>query len=165
MKERRVSEDRADAAFEARLLHARRVADRGAHADGGVHRIEGRERAQRIAADVARHRRAELVKRVEDTAVSAAGAKNRGTAGKRLVDLLRLGLRNVAEKLVPKVLDTVGVELEHVEFGLVVYDLDAHRADLILEERVEFLDDEELLHGLRELRDKRLRKRIRPAEL
>ena len=65
----------------------------------------------------------------------------------------------------PEVLDAVGVELVHVELGLVREDLDPHRLDLVLEERIQLLDDEQILDGLRELRDERLRKRIRPAEL
>ena len=59
----------------------------------------------------------------------------------------------------------VGVELVHIEFRLVRENLEPHRLDLLFEERIELLHDEQLLDGLRELRDERLRKRIRPAEL
>ena len=165
VEERRIAQYCADASLEAGLLHAGGVADRRAHADGRVHRVEGRKRSERVAADVSRDGRAELVEDVEDAAVPASRAEHGRTRRKPLRDLLRLRLRHIPEYLVAEVLQAVGIELKHVELCLVLDHLDAHRLDLVLEERIELLYDKNLLHALRELRDKGLRKRIRPAEL
>ena len=165
VEERRIAQYCADASLEAGLAHASRVADRRAHADRRVHRVEGRKRAERVAADVAGDSRAELVENVENAAVTAARAEDRRTRGKPFRRLRDLRLRHIAKNLVAEVLHAVGVELVHVELGLVLDYLYAHRLNLLFEEWVELLDDEQLLDGLRELRDERLRKRIRPAEL
>ena len=130
-----------------------------------VHRVEGRERAERVAADVARHRGAELVQDVEDAAVSAARAQHGRTGRKGRIGLRRLRLRHVLQEFVAEVLETVRIELEHVELGLVALHLDAERAHLALDERVEFLDHEHVAHGLRELLHEFGGEGVRPAEL
>ncbi|MBO5733620.1 MAG: hypothetical protein J6R66_01850, partial [Clostridia bacterium] len=78
---------------------------------------------------------------MKNGAVAATGAQNRRTARERCVDLFRLGLGNIAEELVAQILQTVSVELKHIEFGFVLHHLNAHRADLIFKERIELLDD------------------------
>ena len=148
------------------VLHPRRVADGRSHADRRIHRVEGRERAERVAADVASDGGLELRKDVEDPPVAAAGAKDGRARGKRLRRGRGLdGRLDVAEELVAEILQAVGVELEHVKLRLVVLDLDPHRADLLFEEGIELFHDDEALHLRREVGDELLRERIRPAEL
>ena len=165
VEERGVTEHRADAALLPGLLHAGGIADGGAHADRRVHRVEGRECAERVAADVARHGGAELGERVEDAAVAAARAENRRTRRQRGVRLHDLRLRDVLQQLMAEVLQAIGIQLHHVELGLVALHLDAERLDLVLEERVEFLDHKHVAHRLRELLHEVRRERVRPAEL
>ena len=96
--------------------------------------------------------------------MTAPRAQHGRTRRQRRVGLPRLRFGHVAEKFVPQVLQAVGVEFEHVEFRLVLDDLQPECLYLILKERIEFLDDEQTVNRLREVLDQCLRERIRPAE-
>ena len=166
MEERGVTKNGADAPLETGLLHAGGVSDGCTHADGRIHRIKRRERAERIAADIASDRCTKLVERVEYAAVSASGAEHGWARRKRLrrsLQSLRHG--DILENLMTESLNTIRIEFEHVHFRLMLDNLDTHCTDLLLKERIKFLDDEQTVHALREGRDKIARERIRPAEL
>ena len=60
------------------VAQAEADADGGAHADAGVHGLEGRQHAQRVAADVAGDDAVELAQRVEDRVVRAGRRRARG---------------------------------------------------------------------------------------
>ena len=63
--------------FFAGLFHA--VSDRKttAHAETGIGPVQGREHAQRVAADIARHDHIKLAQRIEQRPVGTARAEHR----------------------------------------------------------------------------------------
>ena len=65
VEEGRVADHRAETPA-LLAFHTVGIADGGPYANRGVHRVERRKRAQRVASDVARNGRAQLSQRVED---------------------------------------------------------------------------------------------------
>ena len=73
------------------VAQAQAHADAGAHAELGVHSLEGRQRAQRVAADVAGDDAIELPEQLERDAMGATDAQGRRLAGRQ--DRLRARCR------------------------------------------------------------------------
>ncbi len=61
----------------ARKLHTARHTDARPHTQAAVHRLQGRQRRESVAADVAGHHRVHLGQSVEDPAMRAAGTHQR----------------------------------------------------------------------------------------
>ena len=97
VRERRVADDAHDGTVvgaRPSQLEAMRHGNRRAHVDGGVHGGQRRQRAQRVAADVARDDGLEARELLEHQAVRAAGAERRRAAGQALG---RRGMRGLRE--------------------------------------------------------------------
>ena len=135
------------------LLHR----DAGAHLDGGVHVAHRRQGREVVAADVAVHVEVELLHRRGHAAVRAAGAEHGWPRddGGVLRGLLLRPAREVEAGGVEAPAHAHGRQLAPLREPLLALAGDAGGEDLLLQVRLELLDHEQPVHGLRERADGR----------
>ncbi len=161
-----VADDRHHLAFNASFLHAKRLSDARAHAGGGIQDVERRVSPQCIAADVPGdnqlrlHRLfgiqefralAQAVQDGVDAGMGTAGAKQGRTSGKAgggRQDFLRIG-QEAGSSAVFR--DDARVQLADQRDEFLAGDRNAHRLYIILQKRVQLLDNDKPVHAGGEL--------------
>ena len=146
--------------------HAVQYAHARAHGPHGVLGIEGRQGAEVVAADVARHRHLHLGKVVERGAVRAAGAQQRAAAGEAFGRVAERGGRIFKDaRLAAAFGDVLRQQFAADGENVLAARGDAHSPDLLLDEGVKLLDHDDVAHAVRELPDQLLRQGVAHAEL
>ena len=131
-------------------------ANAGAHAPAAMQRRQGRQKAQRIAANVAIDNKLELVGGHKHAPVWAAWAQERRARWQPL--RLRRADRHRSFLRQQPGLDRTLAHDGRVEFAaegkdaLALY-RDAHQPDLVLDKRVQFFDDDQPVHAGRKIAD------------
>ena len=168
VEEGRVADDADDGLPLARLLHAVRHREARAHAQDGVRARERRERAQRVAADVARDDHVEAREREEEPAVRAAGAERRraGREVRRLRDGPGQGRQpELREERAAHLVQARGREFAAARDDVLAVAREAERADVLLEDGVALVDHEQAVDRRGEGAQQRVRERPPPADL
>ena len=121
-----------------------------------IHRLEGLQHAERVAADVARHDAIAFPQRLEHEAILAAVTELRRLA--RRLHRLR------AHVMVQDAPDARHVQLAKAVHFRLAFDVDARGADRVHQARIAFLDHHAPVHAGGELRDLFHRERMRHAQ-
>ena len=121
-----------------RLFRADGHADGRAHAQRRIHAFDGRQGAQGVAADIAKHRQPQLFDGKEGCSVRAARAQHRRARGQR--GLLRRFIRakGLTDALHAQLSLTARVAF--ARYG------NAHGGDLLLKDALQLLDHHQLVH-------------------
>ena len=164
MHERRIADDGdgvVGVLLAGGLVEAVQAGDGRAHTDGRVDRLQRRGRAQRVAADVAEDGQLVLFERVEQTSVRTARAHDGRTRRDRLIEGVT-GMDSHAELFGNIIL----AELADAAEQLLARDiLDADGAAVRLNDPVQLLHDDDLLHALCKRAELFDRQRMDHAEL
>ena len=178
VEEGRVADDADRGLAPERLVEAGHHADARAHAEAAVEREQRRQRAERVAADVAHRREAALAQRGVDGAVGAAGTEHgrpdrqagrrlrrRRDPGRRRHDRAPAPRRLAQHERLERAEDELLVELAVGRDGGLADHRQAQRAHLLLDERVELLDHGDTRDVVVQARDLGVGQRVRHAEL
>ncbi len=147
---------------DAGLAHPVGLANAGPHAATGVQSRKGRQKAQRVAADVAVDHQLELVGGHKHTAMRAARAEQ-GRARRQGRRLWRFGFRRRDRRglgqqpgLYRALAHDGGIEFATEGENALALDGDAHQADALFDERIQLFDDDQPLHPVGKLADRAL---------
>ena len=152
MEERAVADGAHGGLGQPGKAHAVQHAHARAHGPHGVLGIEGRQGAEVVAADVARHRHLHLGKVVERGAVRAAGAQQRAAAGEGFGRVAERGGRIFKDaRLAAAFGDVLRQQFAADGENVLAARGDAHSPDLLLDEGVKLLDHDDVAHAVREL--------------
>ena len=126
------------------FVEAMHGVDGRAHAERHFHSIQRRGRTQCITSDISQHCDFVLRKGEEQTAVRASGAHDRRTDRQ---SFLKATVRrySAAQTLRQQILGILPTDRQDV----FTVDLKAHGAHLILDDRIQFFYDDQLLAGFR----------------
>ena len=141
-------------------------ADAGAHAQGGIQRVQRRHRPQGVAADIADHGDFVFHQRVIHSPVGASGAHHGRPSRHRRRRALGFrhpfDLHAFPEERVP---DGLLAEFADGAEQFLANDFNSQRFHVVLDHRVQLLDHVELLHLCREVPDHLFRQRVGHADL